>query len=82
VSKVIQRWDALLPSGKNPYPFFLGEFARFSSGNTEKLIISKEDAKIMRQACELLHKKYGKRFLGAIAHGPIQMWENGFIWFE
>jgi len=36
----------------------------------------------MREACELLHQKYEKRFLGAIAQGPIEMWERRSVWFE
>jgi hypothetical protein len=82
VHKIIQRWDAQLPQGKKPYPFFIGEIARYSSGKKENLIISKADAQMMREACKMLSEYYGKRFLSVTAHGPIEMWQNGKAWYH
>jgi hypothetical protein len=82
VSKIIERWDdEIPPPGREPMPFFIGECARFSSGKTEDLIINSQDAAMMREVCRLLHEKYGTRFLGMTAHGPIKMWKDA-AWYE
>lgn len=82
LDKIIQRWDRELPQGKKPYPFFIGECARYSSGTEEKMMISTEDAKMMREICDMLSKKYTFRFMGMTAHAPVKMWEKGVAWFD
>ncbi|GIV43636.1 MAG: hypothetical protein KatS3mg035_0759 [Bacteroidia bacterium] len=82
VSRIIERWDKYLPAGKKPYPFFIGECAKFSSGNEENMIVRKEHAQMMREACTILSQKYKERFLGMTAHAPVKMWEKGIAWFD
>jgi hypothetical protein len=82
VSKIIERWDdEIPPPGREPMTFFIGECARQSSGKAEDLTINSQDAALMREACRLLHEKYGTRFLGMTAHGPIKMWKDA-AWYE
>ncbi|MCX8080307.1 MAG: hypothetical protein N3F09_03620 [Bacteroidia bacterium] len=82
VSKIIDRWDEEIPPpGREPMPFFIGECARVSGGKSENLAVKTQDAAMMREICRLLHEKYGMRFLGMTAHGPISMWKEA-AWFE
>lgn len=80
VVKIIERYDSQLPEGKDPLKIFIGEINRVSSGTTEQQTISSDDAKIMREACKILFRKYGQRFIGITAHGPIQMWKKS-VWY-
>lgn len=82
ISRIIDRWDEeLFPPGREPLPFFIGECARLSSGKPEDVIISAQDADMMRKICQMLYEKYGRRFMGMTAHGPIRMWKEA-AWYE
>jgi hypothetical protein len=81
IDVIIERWDKLLPSGKKPYPFFIGEVARLSSGTESECIISTEDAAMIREICGILQTKYKERFIGVTVHGPIRMWSSD-AWYN
>lgn len=82
VAAAIKRWDDLLPPNKSPYPFFIGECSRYSSGSQAQLVPKTNDAELMREACRLLLERYPNRFLGMVAHSPIQAWSQGKAWWN
>lgn len=82
IAQILERWDKELPPGKIPYPFFIGECARYSKGSTTQLTLSTQDAQMMREIYLILKEKYPNRFMGMIAHGPISMWQKGYAWYH